>query len=158
SVLNGATGRSAASAQYPAVELEIASPQKNWAEQDPATWWECVTLGCQELWRKGSFSPKDIAAIGITYQLHGLVIVDKDHQVLRPAIIWCDSRAVEVGDKAFQSLGSDYCLTNLLNAPGNFTASKLRWVQENEPEIYRQIHKILLPGDYIALKLSGETS
>lgn len=158
SVLNGATGRSAASAQYPAVELEIASPQKNWAEQDPATWWECVTLGCQELWRKGSFSPKDIAAIGITYQMHGLVIVDKDHQVLRPAIIWCDSRAVEVGDKAFQSLGSDYCLTNLLNSPGNFTASKLRWVQENEPEIYRQIHKILLPGDYIALKLSGETS
>lgn len=158
SVLNGATGRSAASAQYPAVELEIASPQKNWAEQDPATWWQCVTLGCQDLWRKGGFSPKDITAVGITYQMHGLVIVDKNHDVLRPAIIWCDSRAVEIGDKALQSLGGDYCFTNLLNSPGNFTASKLRWVQENEPEIYRQIHKILLPGDYIALKLSGETS
>ena len=158
SVLNGATGRSAASAQYPAVELEIASPQKNWAEQDPSTWWQCVTLGCQELWRKGGFSPKDITAVGITYQMHGLVIVDKNHEVLRPAIIWCDSRAVEIGDKALQSLGGDYCFANLLNSPGNFTASKLRWVQENEPEIYRQIHKILLPGDYIALKLSGETS
>jgi len=158
SVLDGKTGRSAASAQYPAVELEILSPQKNWAEQDPETWWNCVKQGCAALWSKGTFSPKDIAAVGITYQMHGLVVVDKANRVLRPSIIWCDSRAVSQGEEALQSLGPDYCFQHLLNSPGNFTASKLRWVQQNEPEIYQQIHKIMLPGDYIALKLSGEVT
>lgn len=158
SVLDGATGKSVAATQYPKVELEIASPQPSWAEQDPETWWHCIRQGCAELFNGGRVAAKQIAAVGITYQMHGLVLVDSDLKVLRPAIIWCDSRAVALGDTALKALGSAYCFDNLLNSPGNFTAAKLRWVQENEPHIYARIHKLMLPGDYVALKLSGETS
>lgn len=156
SVLDGNKGTAAAATQYPRVELEIASPQPSWAEQAPETWWECVKQGCAILFGEKGVDPKTIEAIGITYQMHGLVLVDKHHKVLRPSIIWCDSRAVPVGRAALQALGDDYCFDHLLNSPGNFTAAKLRWVQENEPAVYEQIHKAMLPGDYIAMKLSGE--
>ena len=155
SVLNGDTGKAIASTQYPKEELNIASPQPGWAEQDPDTWWSCIQEGCKALFARSGVSPKDIEAIGISYQMHGLVIVDKDQKVLRPAIIWCDSRAVTIGDEACDQLGQKYCFDHLLNSPGNFTASKLRWVQENEPETFAKIHKAMLPGDYIAMKLSG---
>lgn len=158
SVLDGETGKSVASTQYPKVELEIASPQPGWAEQNPETWWDCIHKGCAELFAGGRVDASKLAAVGITYQMHGLVLVDSDLQVLRPAIIWCDSRAVALGDTALKALGSAYCFDHLLNSPGNFTAAKLRWVQENEPEIYARIHKLMLPGDYVALKLSGETT
>jgi xylulokinase len=156
SLLNAETGKLIASASSPSLEMEILSPQATWAEQNPEIWWENVKKATQQILKATQISPRDILAIGIAYQMHGLVIVDKNQQVLRPSIIWCDSRAVEIGEKASHKLGEKYVLENLLNSPGNFTASKLRWVQENEPEIYAQIHKFMLPGDYLAMKMTGE--
>jgi len=156
SVIDGETGRCLGSTQYPEKELSIDSPRAGWAEQDPEEWWDCVQKGCRILFAKPGIDSAQIQAIGISYQMHGLVVVDEKHQVLRPAIIWCDSRAVDVGQAAFDNLGSTYCFGHLLNSPGNFTAAKLRWVQENEPELFSRIHKIMLPGDFIAMKLTGE--
>lgn len=148
-------GRLVASAVSPQTELAIDAPQPGWAEQHPDTWWQHVQEATAMLLAKAAVNPADIKAIGISYQMHGLVLVDKAGQVLRPAIIWCDSRAAGIGDRAFQALGKDLCLSRFLNSPGNFTASKLKWVQENEPEIYQKIHKMMLPGDYLAMKLTG---
>lgn len=156
SVLDGETGKAVASTHYPKTELEISSPQAGWAEQHPDTWWDCIVQGCAEL--KTRVDLGKVAAIGISYQMHGLVLVDAEQQVLRPSIIWCDSRAVPMGEAALNALGADWCFEHLLNSPGNFTAAKLRWVQENEPETFAKIHKAMLPGDYIAMKLSGEIS
>ncbi len=149
------TGKTVAVAQHPEVEMNIVAHQSGWAEQHPDTWWKNVCLVTSKLLARADIAPSDIQSIGIAYQMHGLVLVDKNQEVLRPAIIWCDSRAVEIGNQAFQDLGEEKCLSHLLNSPGNFTASKLKWVQENEPDIYRQIDKILLPGDYLAMKLTG---
>ena len=88
--------------------------------------------------------------------MNSLVIVDKNGQSLRNSIIWCDSRAVEIVQKAFKEIEELKCINNLLNSPGNFTASKLKWVKENEPDIYNKIYKFMLPGDYIAYRLSGK--
>ena len=119
-------------------------------------WWENLKLATQAVLFESKINAFDIKAIGISYQMHGLVCVDKEQNVLRPSIIWCDSRAVPYGQKAFESLGEKYCLSHLLNSPGNFTASKLAWIKENEPELFAKIYKIMLPGDYIAMRLSGE--
>jgi len=152
------TGRCVASATSPSggTELGMDVPQPGWAEQRPERWWQEIINATQLLQSRYGFEGDQVAAIGITYQMHGLVLVDKTGHVLRPAIIWCDSRAVELGNQAFGELGEQFCLDNFLNSPGNFTASKLKWVRENEPEVYAQIHKIQLPGDYIAFKLTGE--
>lgn len=127
-----------------------------WAEQDPQMWWDNAKLALRKIMQQAGAKGEDIAAIGISYQMHGLVCVDKKQKVLRPSIIWCDSRAVAYGERAFNELGKERCLTHLLNSPGNFTAAKLAWVKENEPELFRQIDKVMLPGDYIAMKLTGE--
>lgn len=156
SVIDGETGKSVGSTQYPEKELTIDSPRAGWAEQNPEDWWDCVVKGCQTLFARPAIDASRIKAVGIAYQMHGLVLVDENHEVLRPAIIWCDSRAVDVGQAAFNELGSDYCFEHLLNSPGNFTAAKLRWVQKNEPELFSRIHKAMLPGDFIAMKLTGE--
>ena len=156
SLLDSETGLSAGSAMSPKTELRISSIKPEWAEQDPSTWWDHAVLATVELLQKTAIHSDDIAAIGISYQMHGLVAVDKDHRVLRPSIIWCDSRAAEIGNRAFNELGADTCLTHFLNSPGNFTASKLKWVKENEPSVYEKIYKIMLPGDYISMKLTGE--
>jgi Sugar (pentulose and hexulose) kinases len=156
SLLAGDTGQSVASTQYPETELTIASPSAGWAEQDPETWWDCIRQGCKKLLANTAVDASRISAVGISYQMHGLVVVDSEQNVLRPSIIWCDSRAVPYGEQALKELGDDYCFGHLLNSPGNFTAAKLRWVQENEPEIFAKIHKVMLPGDYIAMKLSGQ--
>lgn len=156
SVLDGSSGKSLGSLSYPETELSIQSPQPGFAEQDPEIWWDCVQKGFAKLVGKGSFNPENITAIGISYQMHGLVLVDQQQQVLRPSIIWCDSRAVPYGNQALNDLGQDYCFGHLLNSPGNFTAAKLRWVQQNQPDIFSKIHKIMLPGDFIAMKLTGE--
>ncbi len=140
---------------YPDREMKIAAPHPGWAEQDPDTWWDYTCRASRQLLAEAGVAAGEIVSIGIAYQMHGLVLVDKAGKVLRPSIIWCDSRAVEIGEAAFQALGEQRCLRHLLNSPGNFTASKLKWVQDNEPRIYEQIHKILLPGDYIALKMTG---
>ncbi len=156
SMLNVQTGKTSASASSPAEEMKIDAPREGWAEQNPETWMAELVNAIRMLRQKLPFDASDVAAIGIAYQMHGLVLADRAGAVLRPAIIWCDSRAVSIGDKAFQELGAEYCLGSLLNSPGNFTASKLRWVKENEPRIFEKVHKILLPGDYIALRLTGE--
>ncbi|MFD0766316.1 xylulokinase [Mucilaginibacter lutimaris] len=145
-----------ASAQYPDEESPIISPRSGWAEQSPEMWWQQTQQALALCIKKGGFEAKNISAIGIAYQMHGLVLVDKDQNLLRDSIIWCDSRAVEIGDNAFNGIGKETCLSRLLNSPGNFTASKLAWVKQNEPDVYHKIDKIMLPGDYIAMKLTGE--
>jgi len=158
SVVDSATQQTLASASYPDSEVAIKAVQPGWAEQSADQWWLHVQEAIRRCHATSKYDPKDIAAIGISYQMHGLVLVDKSGNVLRDAIIWCDSRAVEIGDEAFKKLGEAYCLEHLLNSPGNFTASKLAWVKEAEPRIYEQIDKILLPGDFIAFKLTGSAS
>lgn len=155
SVVDAQTQQCRASAQYPETESAIISLQPGWAEQSPDMWWEHVQLAIKKAHASKAYDPADIGAIGISYQMHGLVTVNEKQQSLRNAIIWCDSRAVETGDKAFNRIGKKTCLTHLLNSPGNFTASKLAWVKENEPAIYKQVFKIMLPGDFIAMKMTG---
>lgn len=149
------TGRPVASAFSPDVEMSIHAPRPGWAEQDPETWWRELKVAVGKLRLQVPFKKDDILAIGISYQMHGLVCVDAAGAVLRPSIIWCDSRAVEIGDRAFEDLGHEYCLTHYLNSPGNFTASKLKWVKENEPAVFEKIDKVMLPGDYLAYRLTG---
>ncbi len=155
SVIDASTQTTVAAAQYPESEAEIISLHPGWAEQSPDSWWEQVQLAILKVHAQRAYNPSDIGAIGIAYQMHGLVAVDKDQQVLRNSIIWCDSRAVETGDNAFEAIGRDKCLLHLLNSPGNFTASKLAWVKKNEPAIFEKIDKVMLPGDFIAMKLTG---
>jgi len=145
-----------ASAQYPETEAEIISLQKGWAEQSPVQWWNDVQVAIKKVNASDKYNPSDIGAIGIAYQMHGLVLIDKQGQVLRDSIIWCDSRAVPYGEAAYAAIGKEKCLTHLLNSPGNFTAAKLAWVKENEPNVFDQIDKILLPGDYISYRLTGQ--
>ena len=156
SVIDANTQRSLASAQYPDIESPILALKPGWAEQSPDMWWQQFQHALALCHQTGAYNPNDITAIGIAYQMHGLVLVDKNQQVLRDSIIWCDSRAVEIGDDAFNAIGHEACLASLLNSPGNFTASKLAWVKQNEPQIYAQIDKVMLPGDFIAMKLTGE--
>ena len=156
SLVNAGTGKCVASAFYPKTEAEIIAVHPGWAEQKPEMWWANLKLATEAIMNESGAKKEEIAAIGISYQMHGLVCVDKQQQVLRPAIIWCDSRAVPYGEKAFQTLGEEKCLSHLLNSPGNFTASKLAWIKENEPDVFSQIYKIMLPGDYIAMRLTGE--
>jgi len=148
-------GKAVASATSPEKEMAIMAPRAGFAEQKPEDWWENIKIVTAKIKAEFDFDPADVKAIGISYQMHGLVCIDKKQNVLRPAIIWCDSRAVPYGEKAQQIIGAGNCLSSLMNLPGNFTAAKLAWVKENEPEIFSRIHKILLPGDYIAMKLSG---
>lgn len=156
SILNASTGVCEAGSQSPETEMEIVAPKAGWAEQEPEVWWKHTQLAVADVIRKSGIDAGKIAAIGISYQMHGLVCVDKEMNVLRNAIIWCDSRAVDIGNEASDSIGSERCLKELLNSPGNFTATKLKWVKENEHEIYSHIHKVMLPGDYIAARLTGE--
>ena len=155
SLVDADTGKCAATAFYPEQEAPILAVKAGWAEQDPQMWWENAKLSLKKIMCEANAKADEIAAIGISYQMHGLVCVDKDLKALRPSIIWCDSRAVPYGEKAFSDLGSDKCLQHLLNSPGNFTAAKLAWVKENEPELFGKIYKVMLPGDYIAMRLSG---
>ena len=154
SLVNAETGKCVASAFFPKEEMAIKAVKAGWAEQEPETWWENLKLATQAVLQSSGVNGGDIDAIGISWQMHGLVCIDKNRQVLRPSIIWCDSRAVPYGEKAFRALGEDFCLQHYLNSPGNFTASKLAWVKENEPAVYERIDKIMLPGDYIAMRLS----
>lgn len=155
SLVDTESGKCAATTFYPETEAPIIAVKAGWAEQDPEMWWNNCILCIKKVKEIANAKAEDITAIGISYQMHGLVCVDKELKALRPAIIWCDSRAVPYGEKAFNGLGAERCLGHLLNSPGNFTAAKLAWVKENEPETYSKIYKFMLPGDYIAMKLSG---
>jgi xylulokinase len=156
SVMDADSGECHATAYYPDKEMEIIASRPGWAEQEPAVWWENLKAAILKCTGKLGNKSKAIGAIGISYQMHGLVLVDRDFKTLRPAIIWCDSRAVEYGNRAMNAMGKDFCLSHLLNSPGNFTAAKLAWVKENEPELFGLIYKIMLPGDYISMRLTGE--
>lgn len=156
SLVNADTGKCEASAFFPESEAPIIAVKAGWAEQDPQMWWTNFKLALQKCMAETGAKGENIVAIGISYQMHGLVCVDKNQNVLRPSIIWCDSRAVPYGEKAFLEAGQELCLQHLLNSPGNFTAAKLAWVKENEPELFAKIDKFMLPGDYIAMRMSGE--
>ena len=155
-LFNAENGQQVAVVQSPGTEMGMEAPHPGWAEQDPEMWWRHLCLATHKLLHQTGVQGKDVQGIGISYQMHGLVVVDKAGIPLRPAIIWCDSRAVGIGETALDAIGADRCLRDLLNAPGNFTASKLRWVQENEPALYRRIYKFMLPGDYLAMRMCGE--
>lgn len=155
-IVEAATGKKIISLHEPANEMEIIAYHKDWAEQDPEMWWEYCCTATKRAIKEAGIDAAKITGVGISYQMHGLVVVDKEGKSLRNSIIWCDSRAVEIGDHAFEEIGEEQCATHLLNSPGNFTASKLVWVKENEPDIYKRVHKYMLPGDFIAFKLTGE--
>lgn len=154
SLVDAESGKTVASDFYPKTEAEIIAVKAGWAEQRPQQWWDCLKHATESILGASKADAKDIKAIGISYQMHGLVLVDKNKVPLRPAIIWCDSRGVPYGEKAFAELGEEKCLSHILNSPGNFTATKLAWVKENEPDIFEKIDKIMLPGDYIAMRLT----
>jgi len=155
-LLDAETGRTVAMTRSPSdTELAMDAPQPGWAEQPPDRWWDHVIAATQQLHEAADWDPADVQGIGLSYQMHGLVLVDDDLEALRPSIIWCDSRAVDIGQEAFEALGAEWCLSHLLNSPGNFTASKLAWVKRNEPDRFARVHKAMLPGDYIALRLTG---
>ena len=158
SLIDADTGICIASAFHPKKEMKINAAKAGWAEQDPEQWWNNMILATNDVMQIAEIEASTIKSIGISYQMHGLVMVDKDLEVIRPSIIWCDSRAVPYGDAAFEKLGSEKCLSSLLNSPGNFTASKLSWVIMNEPELFEKTYKIMLPGDYIAMRLTGEVN
>ncbi|MBN2275394.1 MAG: carbohydrate kinase [Bacteroidales bacterium] len=156
SLLEADTGKCLASVFQPKQEMPITAQKTGWAEQDPENWWKYLKLALADVIDQSGVDTGDIKGIGISYQMHGLVIVDNNGKVLRPSIIWCDSRSVDIGNDAFNNIGDEKCLSSLLNSPGNFTASKLKWVKDNEPEIYKRIYKVMLPGDYIAARMTGE--
>jgi xylulokinase len=156
--VDAASGRTVAADFFPKSEMPITALRAGWAEQEPEMWWENLNLAHASVMEQAGAVAGDIAAIGISYQMHGLVLVDSEQRPLRPAIIWCDSRAVPYGEAACEALGAEWSLSHLLNSPGNFTAAKLAWVKENEPEVYSRIDKIMLPGDYIAMRLTGEVA
>lgn len=155
-LVDATTGKCVASDFFPKSEAPIKALHQGWAEQNPENWWKYLKEATASILSTSKIAPQEIDAIGISYQMHGLVAVDKSHRVIRDSIIWCDSRGVPFGERAFNEIGAEKCLSHLLNSPGNFTASKLRWVKENEPELFSQIYKVMLPGDYIAMKLTGE--
>ena len=155
SLVNADSGKCVATAFYPEKEAPIMAVKAGWAEQEPESWWEYAKHALKKIMNDAGATADEVKAIGISYQMHGLVCVDKNLKPLRPSIIWCDSRAVPYGEKAFKELGAEQCLSHLLNSPGNFTAAKLAWVKENEPALYDNIYKVMLPGDYLAMRLSG---
>ena len=155
SLVNADSGKCVSSAFFPEKEAPIKAVKAGWAEQEPDSWWQYAKQALQKIMAESHVTGEEIVAIGISYQMHGLVCVDKSLKPLRPAIIWCDSRAVPYGERAFQELGAEQCLSHLLNSPGNFTAAKLAWVKENEPDIFNNVYKVMLPGDYLAMRLSG---
>ncbi len=155
-LVDATTGVCVASDFYPKTEAPIKALRQGWAEQNPESWWTYLKEATASILAKSKVNPSDIKAIGISYQMHGLVLLDKDDKVIRDALIWCDSRGVPYGEKAFNDLGAEKTLSHLLNSPGNFTASKLQWVKQEEPESFDKIATVMLPGDYVAMRLTGE--
>ncbi|MDR2496159.1 MAG: carbohydrate kinase [Tannerellaceae bacterium] len=158
SIVEIETGKILASDYFPKEEASILAIKPGWAEQNPEDWWKYIKSAIKSAILLAGIDGRDIAAIGISYQMHGLTLIDKRQEVVRPAVIWCDSRAVPYGEQAFDAIGHDECLGSLLNSPGNFTAAKLAWVKENEPQIFERVDKFMLPGDYIAMRMTGRAA
>lgn len=137
-------------------EMPIDSPDRGFAEQDPEMWWKYVCRCSNMLMEHHPEAKNRIGAIGLTYQMHGLVLTDDEGKVLRSSVIWCDSRAVSTGRELEEKLDANAFLGSHYNVPGNFTFSKLRWVQKHQPDIFEQSEKFMLPGDYIAFRMTGE--
>ena len=147
-------GRVLSSATNP---LQLSTPYPLWSEQDPVDWWAGMVPSIHTALEEAGVAAADIAAIGLTGQMHGLVLLDEGGDVLRPAILWNDQRTADQCDTIRQRLGKE----NLIQITGNdaltgFTAPKILWVQENEPEVYAKAHHILLPKDYIRYRLTGD--
>ncbi len=149
-------GRAIAEVREPSQEMPMKSLQAGWAEQDPEMWWQYTCEAIEKI--TSQLETSDILSIGLAHQMHGLVLVDQQGNLLRDAIIWCDSRAVPYGSLLADHIGTKQCLDSMLNLPGNFTASKLAWIREHEPDIYKKIACVMLPGDYICYRLTGELS
>ncbi len=158
SVVDAASQQCLGSAQYPETESPVRALHPGWAEQSPDMWWENLQLAMRKLHAQQLYDPQDIAAAGIAYQMHGLVLTDREGNSLRDSIIWCDSRAVDTGERAGRAIGTERCLLYLLNAPGNFTAAKLGWVKEHEPAVFARAVYCLLPGDYLSFRMTGTVS
>lgn len=155
-IIDSSDGKTIISDFFPKKEALIKALKPGWAEQSPDNWWNYLKSATRSILEHSRIDTSDIKAIGISYQMHGLVAIDREGHPLRDAVIWCDSRGTPYGNRAFIDLGAEKCLSTLLNSPGNFTVSKLAWLKENEPGIYSKIYKVLLPGDYIAMRMTGE--
>ena len=157
-LVDTSSGEVLARVQAPQEEMGMQAPQPGWAEQDPELWYQYVVECTKDILARTQVQASSIGSIGIGYQMHGLVLIDAAGEVVRPAIIWCDGRAVETGARAFVEIGEDRCLSHCLNSPGNFTAAKLKWVADHEPDTYARTAHAMLPGDYIALRLTGDAT
>jgi len=155
SVLNAEKGVAVCTVTVPDFEMDIIAPKFGWAEQDPEQWWKHIKNGIQQLGNNHQINLKEIAAIGIAYQMHGLVLTDKELNPIRTSIIWCDSRAAAIGNEIYDRIGHNNCQQQILGSPGNFTASKLKWVRDNQPGLFAKAAYMMLPGDFIASRLSG---
>lgn len=156
SLIEVSSGECIATDFFPKTEMEIYAPHSGWAEQNPDLWWENLTKCTHQILAESKINLADIQAIGIAYQMHGLVLIDDEMKLIRNSIIWCDSRAVGHGNQAFKQLGENRSLQQTLNSPGNFTLSKLAWIKDNEPDTYKKVRNFMLPGDYIALKMTSK--
>ena len=135
----------------------LSTPKPLWSEQDPEMWWEAVSNSIRNLIAQTGVDPKEIDAVGLTGQMHGLVLLDAQGEVLRPAILWNDQRCQAQCDEIHERVGKE----KFIQISGNvaltgFTAPKILWVAENEPHVYARVSHVLLPKDYIRYKLTGE--
>ena len=139
------------------VEYPMAQPQNGWAEQDPADWWNAAVSTIRTVLEKSGVDKKDVVSLGISGQMHGLVMLDKDGQVLRPSIIWCDQRTQVECDEIHEKVGKEKLISITANpALTGFTLSKIMWVRKHEPEVYAKCRHILLPKDYVRYMLTGD--
>ena len=146
-------GRHVASdtAEYP-----LSTPRPQWAEQDPEDWWQAVLLTTKSVLRKANIGGEEVAGIGLSGQMHGSVFLDRDNNVLRPALLWCDQRTQAECDWITAQVGHDALVEHISNPVlTGFTAPKIVWLRNHERETYDKVVKVLLPKDYIRFKLTG---
>ncbi len=153
-VLFDEEGRSIASALY---EYPLYQPNVGWAEQDPEDWWVATYTTIRQCIEKSGVSPDDIKGVGLSGQMHGLVMLDAEDRVLRKSIIWCDQRTAKECDEITEKIGAKRLIEITANpALTGFTASKIMWVKNNEPQVYDKCRKMMLPKDYVRYMLTGE--
>lgn len=138
-------------------EYPLYQPHIGWAEQEPEDWWQATVDTIKQVLDTSGVNPADIKGIGLSGQMHGMVLLNKEGNVLRSSIIWCDQRTQEECHKITEIIGKERLIEITANpALTGFTASKVMWVKNHQPDIFEKIYKILLPKDYIRYKLTGE--